>query len=317
LHYKNIFLYQILKQTFLTTTKFNTNNNAILNFLPFEATPDQASALANIQSFIHSINQDFIMLRGAAGTGKTSIMKAVVDYLKANFMDFELLAPTGNAVKIISKKTNVQANTIHSHIYSVSVNNETGIITFTPKSNQSEAIKIYIVDESSMISDKMDEQETFITTSTQLSQYIHFVKEGNPNNKFIFVGDAYQLAPVGYAIHEQAPALSPEYLLHQYRLRGSVVELNKIMRQLDGSSILKSAHSVRQVISSPIGTRYTNNIGDFVAGDNMLKRYLQYYNPDNHQAVALIAQSNSTVINYNSIIRNKLGYSGSLVTKLF
>ena len=123
-------------------------NNSILAFLHFDnPTNDQKHALIGIQSFLETnSDQDFFILRGAAGTGKTSIISAVVGFLNFNAKPFKIAAPTGRAARIVGKKTNAVSTTIHSMIYIPESNGKTGVVTFKLKNKIDQNPCLYIID---------------------------------------------------------------------------------------------------------------------------------------------------------------------------
>ncbi len=167
--------------------------------------------------------QRVFILKGFAGTGKTTMMRFLVDELKRRGMPYRLLAPTGRAAKVLSSLSHDDhsANTIHKMIFSLKGLNgadggQTGIedsgqmyLVFEACKREADApAMVYVVDEASMIA---DEEVTEVTQAkfgsgkllTELLEYDH-----NPKSKFIFVGDPCQLPPVG---QYQSPALSREY----------------------------------------------------------------------------------------------------------
>lgn len=296
-------------------TKQNTNfeiSNAITKFLPFEPTAEQIKALAKVQSFIDDTD-DFLIIKGAAGTGKTSIMKAVADYLEAKKVQFQLLAPTGRAAKNIASKTNFPANTIHSTIYKVESNPKTLIVNYTFKANNDENHQVFIVDESSMIGDKINNQEQFRTPGTLIADFVKFFKGGNKTNKVIFVGDSCQLPPVGYSMTEESPALFSGHLIKKYGFSGSTFELSKVMRQQEGSSILGFAYQVRDCILNTESGVLPQRIGQYMGkAVDASRTYLSFYHPSKHDKVAIISYGNSYAMDCNKIIRAELGLSGIL-----
>ena len=221
--------------------------NSILDFLHFSRpTKDQTDALIGIQSFLETdSNQDFFILRGAAGTGKTSIISAVVGFLNFNTKPFKIAAPTGRAARIVGKKTNAVSTTIHSMIYIPESNGKTGVVTFKLKSKIDENPCLYIIDEASMISSKNNNEGMFLSDNNLLSELIKFVKSANPKNKFLFIGDDYQLPPVG---EECSNGLNNSFLSNKCDLKGTLMELKEVKRQEDGSYILENATGIRNSI---------------------------------------------------------------------
>ena len=128
--------------------------------LGFELTKDQLEAIHLIGNFIDDEDKDVFILKGSAGTGKTSIVKAVLHQLQEKKINFQTLAPTGRASNIISEKTDSISKTVHSAIY-YPITEEDGSIRLTIKRNNNKNFTVFIVDESSMISDKENNDNSF------------------------------------------------------------------------------------------------------------------------------------------------------------
>lgn len=301
--------YQLIKTPFTT---FNTPNT-LASYLPFAATSEQTIALAQIEQFIGS-NDDFLIVRGAAGTGKTSIMKAVADYLSSmHALDFCLLAPTGRAAKNIAKKANYEAQTLHSHLYYVAVDTESGLVRYTPKENRQEYKTVYIVDESSMVGNRLLKQnEGYEVSNPILTDFVRNVRTNEAGFQVIFVGDNCQLPPVGYASKEVSPALSVEQITNTFQLKGSMIELSRVMRQNADSYILKAAYGVRDCFLQD-RPYYNHSIGQRIGNKfDAVKTYLMHYDANNFESVAIIGMSNSYVNECNTMVRNALGLNGTL-----
>jgi exodeoxyribonuclease-5 len=224
----------------------------VLEFLHFEnPTQEQVDVLNAIETFVQSENEmDFMVVCGSAGTGKSSIMNAVVNYLHQQKTKVQICAPTARAARLISMKTNDIASTVHSLVFSVESQKETAQIHFGLKTNKDEDYTIFIIDEASMINSKVTrnhEDELFVCNNAILDAIAHYVKGGNKNNKIIFVGDRYQLAPVGEI---DSNALYPNYLKNTFTWKGIEYFLNEVKRQEDGCAILKVATSIRNAIES-------------------------------------------------------------------
>lgn len=132
----------------------STTSTSIFDLLPFTATRDQARALYQLQAFLDAeCTDDCFVLRGCAGSGKTSMLKAVVDYLAERETPHFLMAPTGRAAKVLGQKTGVLASTIHHLIYTPTEDDK-GNIRLVRRMNPSTAQKVFVVDEASMGSDR-------------------------------------------------------------------------------------------------------------------------------------------------------------------
>lgn len=173
----------------------NTSTASIFDLLTFTATRDQARALYQVQAFLDEETADCFLLRGCAGMGKTSILKAVVEYLTEQETPHFLMAPTRRAAKVLSQKTGVMAITIYHLIYTPTEDDQ-GNIRLMRRANPSTARKVFVGDEASMVSDLRPLDGDFSAPNSLLYDLLDYVWQGNPESKVIFMGDVYQLPPV-------------------------------------------------------------------------------------------------------------------------
>ena len=214
----------------------------------------QEKALTELEVFLNSSVQVF-MLKGYAGSGKTTILKGLVEYLNTIEKDFALMAPTGRAAKVIREKTGQEAYTIHKSIYSYEdmVEIEEGdsfFYYYKIRNNVDVAGKIFIVDEASMLSDAKSEGEFFrFGSSHLLSDLITYTRATHENvhSKIIFVGDPCQLPPVG---DNSSKAFEATYLKEKFNLSSVETEMKEVKRQGGESGILKAAAKIRKSISA-------------------------------------------------------------------
>lgn len=227
------------------------NAITILDHLQFDCpTAQQKVALLAMSDFVKETNKDdFYIMCGAAGTGKTSITTALIGHLNANAIHYKIAAPTGRAARILGRKSKTVNSTIHSLIYNTKPNPETGEVVFTLKENAVKDFSVFIIDEASMVSSTINKEEgnMFSSKNSLLSDLIRFVKNGNLDNKIIFLGDKNQLPPVNEA---DSKALCAEYLQAKFQLIGSAYLLTEVKRQEDGSFILKNAVAIREGIDA-------------------------------------------------------------------
>ena len=129
---------------------------SILDHLQFDCpTKEQKEALLGMSDFVKVSNEnDFFILCGAAGTGKTSITTALIGYLNSKSIAYNIAAPTGRAARILGRKSKTVNSTIHSLIYNVKSNANTGQVTFQLKENDVKDFNVFIIDEASMIASK-------------------------------------------------------------------------------------------------------------------------------------------------------------------
>lgn len=205
-------------------------------------TNHQNTALTKIKDFLESPGKHIFILKGYAGTGKTTLVKYLCDYLKEEDKKFLLAAPTGRAARILSRKSGQTAHTVHSVIYNPDLSfqeenedEEKDRIYFPLKNDEFENT-IMIVDEASMVGDKKEE-ESYLNfgSGSLMADIFDFMRiDENNGNKIIFVGDPAQLPPVNDNL---SPSLDREYLLSNYLLKSEEVTLTEIIRQAKQSSI--------------------------------------------------------------------------------
>ena len=267
---------------------------------------DQETALTKLESFLESSNQIF-MLKGYAGSGKTTVLKGLVEYLATIEKDYFLMAPTGRAAKVIREKTGQEAFTIHKTIYSYEHMEEieegdSFFYNYKIKNNIDVANKIFIVDEASMLSDSKSEGEFFrFGTGHLLSDLINYTRVVHPNvkSKIIFVGDPCQLPPVG---DNSSKAFDAEYLQSKFSVSIEATEMKEVKRQNKESGILKAAAKMRKCISSGFFNDFNlQNNGEDILNPN----YSDFI--DTWQKAAspkiIIAYKNKTCLDFNRQIR--------------
>ena len=214
----------------------------ILQQFGFPPTPEQAQALDVFVQFMTDSNPHAVMiLRGSAGTGKTSLSGAIVRTLRAVRQKVMLLAPTGRAAKVFSLNSGMPAYTIHRRIY-----REKAFAGVDGQFNLNDnlyADTLFMVDEASMIANLGLGGTTF-GSGCLLDDLVHFVYQGH-NDRLLLIGDKAQLPPVG---EEESPALSAA-MLQGYGLSVYECDLNEVVRQSQQSGILFNATRIRQMIT--------------------------------------------------------------------
>jgi exodeoxyribonuclease-5 len=245
---------------------------------------------------------DTLLIKGYAGTGKTTIVSSLVKVLPLFNLKFLLLAPTGRAAKVLANYSGRKAFTIHKIIYKLQREKESGALRFERIRNYHRNT-IFVVDEASMIYDQYDASQTNL-----LRDLKDFVFE-NSSNKLIILGDTAQLPPVG---QNYSGALDKENLERKYRLRVVDIELDEVVRQEQLSGILKNATFIRQSIQSREFMIHfdTKNYQDIYAmNSEKLEDGLRYaYHTYRTENVIIICRSNRQAIQYNQYIRRNLLY---------
>ena len=226
----------------------------IKSFFQITLNPDQEKVIQNLENFLESKDSVFI-LKGYAGTGKTTLIKGLIDALKVENKKFVLCAPTGRASKILRNKTGY-GNTIHSTIYDfdnlITINSENEDFAEHSFQFSFPIIKlqentIIIVDEASMISSKESKYELFnFGTNILLNDLLTFAQLHNSHNKMIIIGDPAQLPPVG---DNNSWALEKSFF-DDKKILAREVFLTQVMRQ-NNNLILENAMSIRKCIENP------------------------------------------------------------------
>ncbi|WP_077286959.1 AAA family ATPase [Thermosipho sp. 1074] len=260
---------------------------------------DKKYAIETLEDFINN-PLDFLIISGSACTGKNFLISKYAQYLNKKSINFVLLAPTGRAAKILSEKSGFEAKTIHSEIYSftnmeVKEKNDESKIYFSLNINKNDKT-IYIVDESSMISDVNNNDFLVFGSGKLLTDLITHIKYGK-HNKIIFVGDNYQLPPVNSSF---SPALDEFYLKEKFHLDGKKITLDKVVRQKSDSFILKNALLIKKHIQNnkffDLNLSLSN---DFVETPNLISQY-DVNNTNNN---IIICSTNKKALEYNKKIR--------------
>lgn len=246
------------------------------------------------------------ILRGYAGTGKTTSVGALVKALPGFGLRPVLLAPTGRAAKVMSTYTSRKALTIHKRIYrkksSVAMD-----MSFQLAPNLAEHT-LFIVDEASMIADEMNVQ----SGSSLLKDLMEYVYN-RKNCAVVFVGDTAQLPPVGSL---DSPALNNQYLQDAFGLKVTAVELKEVVRQEKKSGILVNATMLRKLIHKDQKEKIalpkfiTKNYKDIFRMNGVkLVEGLEYaYNKFGMENVLVVCRSNKSANGYNQQIRARLLY---------
>ena len=214
----------------------------ILQQFGFPPTQEQANALDVFARFLTDRNPQVVMiLRGSAGTGKTSLSGAIVRTLQAIRQKVILLAPTGRAAKVFSLNSGTPAYTIHRRIY-----REKSFSGVDGQFNLNDNLftdTLFMVDEASMVAN-MGLGGMNFGSGCLLDDLVHFVYQGG-NDRLMLIGDKAQLPPVG---EEESPALNAA-MLQGYGLTVYECDLNEVLRQSEQSGILYNATMIRQMIT--------------------------------------------------------------------
>jgi len=277
----------------------------ILQKFPYTPTQKQSELLDVLTNFIFSDdNRALFLLKGYAGTGKTTIISTVVHNLWKIGQKAVLLAPTGRAAKVISGYSNRQAFTIHKKIY-YPKKQSSGGVSFVMQPNK-HTDTLFIIDEASMISDEKQNAKLFENGSL-LDDLISYVYSGK-NCKIIFIGDTAQLPPVKLTM---SPALEADNLSFEFNKEVTEIELDEVVRQEEGSGILANATDLRLLIQNDsTHFQFDVNYPDIIRlqdGYDIQDAITMAYDGDiGVEDTAIIVRSNKRANQYNQQIRTKI-----------
>ncbi len=269
----------------------------IESFLKFPPTPGQEHFLRRFSEFAADPEESIFLLRGYAGTGKTTMMSA----LTASFGNIVLLAPTGRAAKVLSGYTGKQAFTIHKHLYRPALTSDGRMMLRLADNHFRKTL--FIVDEASMIPDAaIEDASSPFPGVNLLSDLLRYVYNGM-GCRLMLVGDTAQLPPVHFS---DSPALDPHHLQARFRRKVYQAELTEVVRQQQQSEILSNATSMRELLSSEEDrTLKINDRGDVqqLSPRDLPELLHSLYRDYGKENVMVITRTNKSAIQYNRLIR--------------
>lgn len=280
--------------------------------IPFSLTPTQEQALTALSDFIcyPSQNQLFI-LNGYAGTGKTTLVSALVRTLKVIRKNCILLAPTGRSAKVFSAYSGQKAYTIHKCLYYTKM--QDGMREFSRRPNRL-CNTVFIVDEASMIADGAGDSPLFGHQSL-MDDLFSYIFEGQ-GCQLLLVGDDAQLPPVHC---EESPALSIDYIKRNFDLNARCATLTDVTRQTLDSGILHNASRLRYKMqqadfSFPIFSPPQFPDCQRVNGEDLEELLCTLYNQHETKDIVVVTYSNKRAYVYNQEIRHRILYKEELIS---
>ena len=278
---------------------------------PFQPTEKQDIVLLQLSDFIFNVKPNVLyLLKGYAGTGKTSIIGTIVSNLWQAKISAVLLAPTGRAAKVISNYSKKEAFTIHKKIY-FPKKEKGGGVKFVMQPNKHRNT-IFIVDEASMIPDAPSDSKLFENGSL-LDDLMNYVYSGH-KCKLLLIGDKAQLPPVK---SDLSPALDAHKLDLNYNKNVKSLELDEVVRQEQDSGILGNATELRAVLETSFYDSFKFNVKPFndiirlVDGYEIMDAINDSYSNDGYEETAIIVRSNKRANQYNQQIRNRILFNES------
>ncbi len=291
--------------------------STLVQEFPYEPTGCQRRLMGNLAVFLTlgwKKSNALFVLKGYAGTGKTTVVKALVNVLPQMGKRIVLMAPTGRAAKVLSSYTGLPAHTIHRKIYFAWTSKEGNIVMRLQKNHHKHTL--FVVDEASMIPHVTKAEGQLFSTRNLLDDLFAYVQSGE-NCRILFIGDTAQLPPVGL---DESPALDTAFLKQAYSLEIDEDELTEVVRQSRESGILQNATLIRDEIpekkvSFPLFS--LKNYSDVVRINSseleeMLNRAFSGAGKDNN---VVICRSNKRANIFNREIRNRiLFFDGEIST---
>lgn len=276
------------------------------NDFPHTTTSKQDVALQLLSQFVLSEDpKALFLLKGYAGTGKTTLVGTLVKNLWKAKKSAVLLAPTGRAAKVISNYSNKEAFTIHKKIY-YPKSQKGGGVSFTLQKNKHRNV-IFIVDEASMIPDINQESKLFENGSL-LDDLMQYVYSGH-QCKLLLIGDTAQLPPVKLSI---SPALDKHTLTNYYNKEVTELEMDEVVRQQRDSGILVNATEIRNRIEDGLFEAFRFSEIPYpevirpLDGQELMDAIQDSYSTLGNEETVIIVRSNKRANLYNQNIRNRI-----------
>jgi exodeoxyribonuclease V len=281
----------------------NHITNILTEQLGHAPTTSQQEMMGLVPGFITGTGMEILIVKGYAGTGKTTILGALVKTLLILRAGVVLLAPTGRAAKVLSSYCSHGAYTIHKKIYRQRSSAD-GTGRFVVDRNLHKNT-LFIVDEASMIANQSSDADIF-GSGRLLDDLVGYVDNGQ-NCKLILAGDTAQLPPVGLDI---SPALDLEFV-KGFGFRTTEVFLNEVLRQAEGSGILFNASGIRHSIGDSyrgLPHIFIEGFDDVerVNGNDVVEKITESYDKSGVDGTIVVTRSNKKANLFNRGIRNSI-----------
>lgn len=284
--------------------------NLLLQHFQHIPTQEQEEFFMLFSHFSQKRSAEIFILKGYAGTGKSTVTKSIVDTLKSIYRTTVLLAPTGRSAKVLQHYAQQSASTIHSHLYQL--RSDAGGSYFFLKPNKLKNT-LFIVDEASMISNQAI-MNSGLSGDSLLDDLIRFVFQPNSNNQLLLIGDTAQLPPVHSTL---SPALSIDDLAFGYQKKVAEYTLTEVIRQQKHSVILENATHLRDLLTTnqyEFQLKVASDcqvLQDRYEVESVLSDCLQ----DDADETLIVVRSNKRANLYNQQIRNQILMRESILEK--
>jgi exodeoxyribonuclease-5 len=286
--------------------KLENLESSVLKHFAYQPTDGQKTLINYLSRFIKSSKKDILFLiKGYAGTGKTTIISSFINVLPEAGIKTVLLAPTGRAAKVLSNYSGKQAFTIHKKIYKIQTTKEGSAFLVLKKNLHKNTI--FFIDEASMIPDSKANDNNLFAGRSLLDDLFEFIYTGE-NCRAVLIGDTAQLPPIGIDI---SPALDINYLKNSFSLIVGAYELTEVVRQTQQSGILANATNIRHQLSNNNISMPFFNIKGFkdivsINGAELEDGLNDAYGKYGNENAIVICRSNKMANNFNSEIRKRI-----------
>ena len=282
----------------------------LLKHFSHKPTKEQKAVLEDLSEFISTLgSRSIFLLKGYAGTGKTTLISALVKSLPSVGKRSALLAPTGRAAKVLAKYSKRKASTLHKKIYWIRTS-KNGNTFITLKENL-HTKTIFIVDEASMIPEDLNDS---LSKRSLLEDLIKYVYEGI-DCKLILIGDTAQLPPVHLDV---SPALDEENLDKKYQKQIISKELKEVVRQEKNSLVLENATQLRKLIevnnNSLPKIILNNDVIRISSGEDLQENIEAAYAQSGVENTTIICRSNKRANQYNNRIRSEILWQEDIIS---
>ena len=277
-------------------------SEVIAAHFPHQPTAGQARLFRLFDIFLaqKSDRRNVLLLKGYAGTGKTTIVSALVNALPMFKLKLFLMAPTGRAAKVMAGYSGRNAYTIHKIIYQRAADPITGKYQFRRRRNYQKNV-LFVVDEASMLAD-----DPGLRRGGLLTDLLDYVFE-QPTNRLMLIGDVAQLPPVGQILSK---GLDADYLQSTLHLNILETELTEVMRQEENSGILTNATALREQLGDDNFRiqLLTRGYADVyrMTGERLEDGLRYAYHKFGKDSTAIICRSNREAVEYNRYIRQQI-----------
>ncbi|MDT8415303.1 MAG: AAA family ATPase [Flavobacteriaceae bacterium] len=284
---------------------------SLLKNFDFEPTKGQQLCFYMLAKFLTDPQTaDVFVLKGFAGTGKTTMLNTLIKSLKGTPYRFVQMAPTGRAAKVMKRATHEEATTIHKKIY-YPKSDKKGGVSFTLQENKHKQT-LFLVDEASMISDEVSDAK-FFENGSLLEDLLFYVAAGEAC-KLIFIGDTAQLPPVKQLL---SPALNEKQLSGRFIQEVMHIELDEVMRQVKDSGILYNATVLRNYLQAntvaqiQLKTSGFEDVIRLVDGYEIQEALNSAFSQSGREETTVIVRSNKRANLYNQQIRERIFFKES------